>query len=417
MRALCARGGGLGGALRLLRGAGSALLPTADGCQPLLGPCEAAKPPLPSESWAAAARQASPWDRPSKPARGFASGAGGSGPEDTPPVLTGEELASLEALFYEMCGQDATPPPDLDELTALAELKRKHDAVYGPGAVPTMETMFEMGNQLTAELTGKRLEAEEPLDLDGSSSSSSSDSDSDSEAEGEADAPALQVEGVELWEDYKLTPKDLEQVKATMKLPRKLQKSIMQQDLKALLRRQQEEGEGDGDADDERAQERIFDMRTVSVQRTCKKNKGGGLFRFQAFVVVGNGDGVIGYGMGKAGEVLSAIDKAYQDAERNLYYVERYRGHTVFEATEGKCTKTRVRVWPRPSGSGISCNNTLANICALAGIEDLGAKCHGSRHRVNMVKAFFQALEKQRTPEEIAREKGLVAREVAGALR
>lgn len=123
-----------------------------------------------------------------------------------------------------MCGQDATPPPDLDELTALAELKRKHDAVYGPGAVPTMETMFEMGNQLTAELTGKRLEAEEPLDLDGSSSSSSSDSDSDSEAEGEADAPALQVEGVELWEDYKLTPKDLEQVKATMKLPRKLQK-------------------------------------------------------------------------------------------------------------------------------------------------------------------------------------------------
>jgi ribosomal protein S5 len=67
---------------------------------------------------------------------------------------------------------------------------------------------------------------------------------------------------------------------------------MMQQDLKALLRRQQDPSDVDDevDPDRERERERIFDMRTVSVQRTCKKNKGGGLFRFQAFVVVGNGD-------------------------------------------------------------------------------------------------------------------------------
>lgn len=326
-----------------------------------------------------------------------------------------------------MCGKDITPPPDLDELTALAELKRKHDEVYGLESVPTLETINEMHDLVMAEMAAEDAEGDSELDLDGSSSS---DSDSDSESGSVSDSSVEGAKGGEgdeedveisreVWEEYKLTPEDIAQVKAAQNLPRKVQKSMMQQDLKALLRRQQDPSDVDDevDPDRERERERIFDMRTVSVQRTCKKNKGGGLFRFQAFVVVGNGDGVIGYGMGKAAEVLGAIDKAYQEAERNLYFVERYRGHTVYEATEGKCTKTKVRVWPRPSGSGIRCNDTLANICALAGIQDIGAKCHGSRHRLNMVKAFFQALDKQRLPEDIAKERGLVAREVAGVLR
>lgn len=132
-----------------------------------------------------------------------------------------------------MCGKDASPPPDLDELAALAKLKRRHEEVYGPEVAPTIETMYEMNDLVMADLAGKGAGAQEDglaeLDLDGSSSSSDDDSDSDSDSESDNEL-ALRGEEDEdeydsaVWEDYKLTPEDLEQVKAVEKLPRKLQK-------------------------------------------------------------------------------------------------------------------------------------------------------------------------------------------------
>jgi hypothetical protein len=131
-----------------------------------------------------------------------------------------------------MCGKDITPPPDLDELTALAELKRKHDEVYGSESVPTLETINEMHDLVMAEMAAEDAEGDSELDLDGSSSS---DSDSDSESgsvsdssvegakAGEGDEEDVEISR-EVWEEYKLTPEDIAQVKAAQNLPRKVQK-------------------------------------------------------------------------------------------------------------------------------------------------------------------------------------------------
>jgi len=347
--------------------------------------------------------------------RTFASSAAGSGDEGPPaPSQPGASLSykqkkELEAFFYQICGPEEAPPTP-EELEALQLLRHRFHQVYGPAALPTAAAVQEIFDEYMRSVEMQWISEQQASTEDTRAAAAT-------EEEQEESGP-LAASG-EVWDEYVLSDEEKAQVEALSRAPKKVQRSALQQDLKAAMREPEpedlEDGEG-GDEDRERM-ERVFDMRTVSVNRTCKKNKGGGLFRFQAFVVVGNGDGVIGYGMGKASEVVGAIDKAYRDAERNLYYVERYRGHTVFHETEGKCTKTKVKVWPRPSGSGIRCNDTLANICALAGIKDIRAKVHGSRHKMNMVKAFFQALDKQKTPDEIAREKGLVAREIAGALR
>jgi small subunit ribosomal protein S5 len=170
-----------------------------------------------------------------------------------------------------------------------------------------------------------------------------------------------------------------------------------------------EELEGGGNAPGERA----LQMHVVDVNRTVKVTKGGSLQRFSALVVVGNGDGVVGWAMGKAPEVASAIDKAYSRAARSLFFFERFEGHTIFHDASAKFGASRVHIAPLPSGSGLKANATIAAVCRLAGIRDLRAKVLGSHSPHTTLRAVFEALDAVRSPEEVARRRGRTVIRVA----
>lgn len=144
-----------------------------------------------------------------------------------------------------------------------------------------------------------------------------------------------------------------------------------------------------------------FRMKVVDVNRTCKGTRSGGLYRFSAMVVVGNGEGVLGWGQGKAAEVNEAVRKAYNRACRNLYPIPRYNGHTIPERMEAKFGKVKVVMYPKSSGRGIVASTLVSDICKMAGVHDVGVKVHGSRNPRNTVKCLFDAFDKMRTHEEI----------------
>lgn len=147
--------------------------------------------------------------------------------------------------------------------------------------------------------------------------------------------------------------------------------------------------------------------RVIDVNRTNKVTKGGDLTNFTALVVVGNGDGVIGFGSGKGADVGLAIDKAYRKASRSLVYVKRFDEHTIYHEVKGKYCKTLAVMLPAASGSGIVANDTVEAICTLAGIKNIKAKIHGSHHPHNTVRAVFDALEAVESPEDVAERTGM----------
>ena len=119
-----------------------------------------------------------------------------------------------------------------------------------------------------------------------------------------------------------------------------------------------EGGEEGGDGDGSSPADRTLGMQVIDVNRTVKVTKGGSLQRFSALVVVGNGDGVVGWAMGKAPEVSAAIDKAYARAARSLFFFERFEGHTIFHDSNAKYGRSFVHISPLPSGSGLKANET-----------------------------------------------------------
>ena len=122
-----------------------------------------------------------------------------------------------------------------------------------------------------------------------------------------------------------------------------------------------------------------FRMKVVHIARTSKGTRAGGFARFSALVVVGNGEGVLGWGTGKAVEVANAVQKAQQSAYRNLYPVPRHHGHTITEEVTATFGKTKVIMYPKSSGRGIVANPMLAGVCQLAGIYDIGVKVRETR--------------------------------------
>ena len=152
---------------------------------------------------------------------------------------------------------------------------------------------------------------------------------------------------------------------------------------------------------------RALMTRVIDVNRTTKVTKGGGLTNYTATVVVGNGDGVIGFAHGQAAEVGPAIDKAYRKAARSLTYVKRFDGHTIYHDVKGKFCKTLCVMLPAPSGNGIVANDTVEAICQLAGIKNIKAKIHGSHHPINTVRAVFDALSQVESPEDVAERRGV----------
>jgi small subunit ribosomal protein S5 len=144
----------------------------------------------------------------------------------------------------------------------------------------------------------------------------------------------------------------------------------------------------------------------VKVNRSAKVVKGGRRFSFSALTVVGNQDGVVGFGFGKAQEIPSAMQKAFKDGRRQLVRVPRV-GTTIPHEVEGIYCSSKVRLVPASAGTGIIAGGTVRAVLELAGIHDVLTKSFGSTNPTNLVKATIVALGALRTKEQIAELRGV----------
>lgn len=146
--------------------------------------------------------------------------------------------------------------------------------------------------------------------------------------------------------------------------------------------------------------------RLVTVNRVAKVTKGGRTFSFAAIVVVGDGDGTVGHGLGKARQVSEAIAKAIEDAKRNLVKVPVHNG-TIPHEQNGKFSAARVFIKPASSGTGVIAGGAMRAVLELAGVHNVLAKSIGSSNPHNVVKATIDALLKLRSPITIAKQRNV----------
>ena len=144
----------------------------------------------------------------------------------------------------------------------------------------------------------------------------------------------------------------------------------------------------------------------VALNRVAKVTKGGRTFSFAAVVVVGDGKGTIGHGLGKAREVSEAISKATKDAEKNTIKVPIYKGTIPHEAY-GKFDAGKVLIKPAAHGTGVIAGGAMRAVLEAAGVQDVLAKSQGGSNPHNVVKATINALASLRSPAEIARQRGI----------
>ena len=141
--------------------------------------------------------------------------------------------------------------------------------------------------------------------------------------------------------------------------------------------------------------------------------KGGRVARFAALMIVGDGNGHVGYGLGKAAEVPEAIRKGIEDAKKNMIEVS-LKGNTIPHDVLGQYGAGSVLLRPAPEGTGIIAGKTVRAVVELAGIKNIRAKSLRSNNPTNVVKATFEALKDLRTAEQVAKTRGIDADKVIG---
>jgi len=151
--------------------------------------------------------------------------------------------------------------------------------------------------------------------------------------------------------------------------------------------------------------------RLVSVQRVTKVTKGGRNFGFSAIVVVGDENGIVGHGLGKSKEVSEAIAKAVEDAKKNLIKIIIKNG-TLPHEQKGKFGGARVFLKPASEGTGVIAGGAVRAVLDTVGVNDVLSKSQGSSNPHNVVKATFDALIQLRSPEIIARQRGISVNKV-----
>ena len=146
--------------------------------------------------------------------------------------------------------------------------------------------------------------------------------------------------------------------------------------------------------------------RLVSIQRVTKVTKGGRTFSFSAIVVVGNEDGIVGHGLGKAGEVTTAIAKGIEDAKKNLIKVPIHKG-TIPHEQSAKYGGAKVFIKPASSGTGVVAGGAMRAVLESVGVKDVLAKSKGSSNPHNLVKATIRALLELRDAFLVAEHRGV----------
>lgn len=155
-----------------------------------------------------------------------------------------------------------------------------------------------------------------------------------------------------------------------------------------------------------KASEIDLQEKVVAIKRVAKVVKGGRRFSFSAIVVVGDGQGVVGYGLGKANEVVDAITKGVDDAKKNLVKVPINK-NTVPHESVGKYGGGFVLLRPASPGTGVIAGGAMRAVLESAGIKDVLAKSKGSSNPHNVVKATFDALMKMRDAYSVAQQRGV----------
>ncbi|MDN5686540.1 MAG: 30S ribosomal protein S5 [Brachybacterium sp.] len=162
------------------------------------------------------------------------------------------------------------------------------------------------------------------------------------------------------------------------------------------------------------AEKSTFLERVVSINRVSKVVKGGRRFSFTALVVVGDGDGTVGVGYGKAKEVPSAISKGVEEAKKNFFRVPRIQG-TVVHKVQGEDAAGVVLLRPAAPGTGVIAGGPVRAVLECAGVHDVLSKSLGSTNQINIVRATVDALKQLEEPEAVAARRGLAVEDVAPA--
>ena len=151
----------------------------------------------------------------------------------------------------------------------------------------------------------------------------------------------------------------------------------------------------------------------IAINRVTKVVKGGRILGFAALTVVGDGNGAVGMGKGKAKEVPVAVQKAMESARRKMIKVSLKNG-TLHHAVEGRHGATKVFMQPASDGTGIIAGGPMRAVFEVVGVTNVLAKCHGSTNPYNLVRATLNALANTSTPSEIAAKRGKTIEEIFG---
>ena len=152
--------------------------------------------------------------------------------------------------------------------------------------------------------------------------------------------------------------------------------------------------------------------KVVAIKRVSKTVKGGRTMRFSALVVVGDGNGHVGCGMGKAAEIPDAIRKGKEAAMKNIIKVEMNDVDSIYHGVTGEYGSASVLLMPAPEGTGIIAGGPVRSVVELAGIKNIRTKSLGSNNKTNVVLATIEGLLSLKTPEEVAKNRGKSVEEV-----
>ncbi|MDQ2694324.1 MAG: 30S ribosomal protein S5 [Pseudomonadota bacterium] len=151
----------------------------------------------------------------------------------------------------------------------------------------------------------------------------------------------------------------------------------------------------------------------IAVKRVAKVVKGGRQFGFTALTVVGDGQGRVGYGYGKAREVPIAIQKAMEKARKNMHSIA-LKGSTLQYPLQAQHGAARVFMQPASEGTGIIAGGAMRAVFEVVGVKDVLAKCFGSRNPINVVRATIRGLTVMASPEDVAAKRGKALEEIMG---